>query len=468
MPASSIAEPRVYPPVRPRNGRVGWLAASAAVVAIAALSTLLVAPAPSYDPWSWLQWGREISGGELHTAAGPAFKPLPVAVTSLLSLVGGAAPWLWVAIARVGAGLALWLSFRLGRRLAGGSVPAGLAAAAGVALCGAFLEYSATGLIAGWVVALALMGGEAWRSGRADLALACAVGCALLQVEAWPFVAVLALVLWRRRAVDRRLLVAVAVAVPVLWFLPEWLGSGDLLRSAERARIPNAGQPALAEVPALASIEKALRLPLWPLWLGVGALLAVALRGGTTARAALVPAAAGAAWMAVVALMSQLGGFSGEPRYALPGMALVAISGAVGLVTAGRRSAGPVSVAALAVVVGLIALAALPRLDGVTRLPAAQAYQWRLATELSDAIDASGGRDAALACGRVFVGPFRGPLMAYRLEVPKRTVEPDFEPVAPGTVFRSRRAEGLALEPAVGSGWTRVAVTPRWDVLRAC
>src|SRR5918993_5814229 len=125
MPPPSIAEPLRYPLAPAGNDRLSrreWAWAVAAAFAVACLSALIVAPAPSYDPFSWLTWGREIVGGEPHTAEGPAFKPLPVAVCTLLSLLGDAAPWLWVTIARAGAFLALWLSFRLGRRLAGGSV----------------------------------------------------------------------------------------------------------------------------------------------------------------------------------------------------------------------------------------------------------------------------------------------------------------------------------------------------------
>ena len=62
-------------------------------LAVGALSLLVVAPAPSYDPWAWLLWGRELAGGELSTAEGPAFKPLPLAVCALLSSLGSAAPW---------------------------------------------------------------------------------------------------------------------------------------------------------------------------------------------------------------------------------------------------------------------------------------------------------------------------------------------------------------------------------------
>src|SRR5918993_753921 len=459
MPPPSIAEPLRYPLAPAGNDRLSrreWAWAVAAAFAVACLSALIVAPAPSYDPFSWLTWGREIVGGELHTAEGPAFKPLPVAVCTLLSLLGETvAPWLWVAVARTGAVLALWLGFRLARRLAGGSVAAGLLAVAGMALCGSFLDYAAAGVISGLLVAFALVGYEAWRAGRPYAVLACAFACGLLQVETWPFLGLLAIVLWRRRLVDRRLL-----AVPALWFVPEWLGSGDFMRSSDRARIPNPGNPAEAAVPALESLRQAVSLLLWPLRLGAPAPLFTTWRRPRVEWAALVPAAAGLAWIALVALLSQTIGFSGEPRYAVPGVALVAISGAVGLVSAGR----PATTVALAAAVGLVGLAAVPRLDDLERLQRGQAYQWQLFTDLDDAIDSAGGRDAVLACGQPYVGPIRGPLMAYRLQVPKHSVEPDLPPRPPGVAFRSRRTAHLRIEPEASPGFRTVARTERWEV----
>jgi hypothetical protein len=443
------------------------------------LASLLVAdPAPSYDPWTWLLWGREVASGTLSTVDGPAFKPLPVAVCALLAPLGAAAPWAWVLLVRVAAVLAAWLAFRLGRELAGGSVAGGVLAAAGVALCGGLLAYSAAGAEPALVLALALGGAAAWRDRRFRLALACGVGCALLRVEAWPFVLAAGVVLWRRRPQDRPLLAGLALVVPAAWFVPEWVGSGELLRSGARARIPNPGQPALADVPGLAALETALRLPLWPLWIGVAALAVAALAGHGGARRALLPAAAGAAWVLIVALMAQAG-FSGEPRYALPGAALIAISGAVGLAgivarggaalrlgdADGRRRAAPLT-AALAIV--LVAIAAAPRVTGLPDVRAAQAYQWRLANDLAAAVRAAGGREAVLACGRPYVGPLRGPLMAYRLGVAKRIVEPDAPPRAPGVVFRSALSASAAPAPAAPPRFAATARVGAWQVLADC
>jgi len=426
---------------------------------------LLVDPAPSYDPWAWLLWGREVAGGELSTVDGPAFKPLPVAVCALLAPLGSAAPWLWLLLVRVAAVLAAWLAYEQARRLAGGSHAAGGLAAAGVLLCGGLLGHSAAGAEPALVIALALGGAAAWRERRFRVALTCGVGCALLRVEAWPFVLAAGVVLWRSRPEDRPLLAALVLLVPAAWLVPELIGSGDALRSSGRARVPNPGQPALADVPALAALDAAVRLPLWPLWAGVAALLALWARRAATHRAALVPAAAGAAWVAIVALMAEAG-FSGEPRYALPGAALIAVSGAVGLVLGARAvAARPWTLAAA---VALVALAAVPRLADLPALRTEQAYQWRLADDLADAVRAAGGRDAVLACGRPYVGPLRGPLMAYRLDVAKHVVEPDDPPRPPGVVFRSALSATAAPAPVAPSRFAETVRAGVWQVLAAC
>ena len=420
------------------------------VLALATFSLLVFAPAPSYDPWAWLLWGKEVTGLELSTAEGPAFKPLPVAICSLLSLLGGAAPLAWVFVARVGAVLAVWLAFTLGRELAG--VGGGVLAALGVTLCGGFLGYAAAGAETGWTIALGLAAVAAWRSGRPRVALACGVGCALLRVEAWPFLLVAGLVLWRRRPQDRVLLAACAAAIPALWLVPEWLGSGDLLRSGARARTPNPGQPATEAVPALAALREAATLVLWPLWIGAVACL---LPAGRRARPVLL---AGLAWIALVALMAQAG-FSGEPRYSLPGGALVAIAGGAALASVLRRPAWAV----LAVVA--VAAAAAPKLWALGDLRREQAWQSGLAADLERVIAAGGGRQALLACGRPFVGNLRGPLLAYHLDVEKRRVA--FDPVAPGVVFRSRLHEDSPVEP-VADGFSPRARAGRWELRVRC
>src|ERR671911_327407 len=47
---------------------------------LAALAHYLPA-GPTYDPWAWITWGREITEWDLDTRTGPSWKPLPVLFT---------------------------------------------------------------------------------------------------------------------------------------------------------------------------------------------------------------------------------------------------------------------------------------------------------------------------------------------------------------------------------------------------
>jgi len=130
-------------------------------LAIAALS-LLIPSTPSYDPWSWIVWGREIAHVDLQTTGGPTWKPLPVIFTTVFSLFGKAAPDLWLVVGRAGALMAVAMVFkmcvRLTRQLAvrgdeddarssalGPAILAGLVAAFGLTFAGGFITSSALG-----------------------------------------------------------------------------------------------------------------------------------------------------------------------------------------------------------------------------------------------------------------------------------------------------------------------------------
>jgi hypothetical protein len=416
------------------------LAAWAIACATVATLSLLVPAAPGYDAWAWLLWGREIGSLSLDTVAGPAWKPLPVLVTTLLAPAGGLAPELWLVVARAGAIAAVVLAGVVAWRLSRGSRVAAGVAAGGVLLTGGFVRHAAVGDAEPLLVALMLGAVERALAGRHRQALALGALAALVRPEVWPFLALYGIWRWREERDSRLLLAAVAVVIPAAWVVPELLSSGELFRSADRARVPNPGQPATADVPLLATLAAAAGVLFLPT-----ALAALAAR-----RAAAVLALAGAAWIGIVALMSQAG-FSGEPRYLLPGAALVAVGGAAGLVRVRRLL--PVALAAVAVF-GAIRAADLadlgPRLD----------HQHQLAADLERAIDAAGGRDAILACGRPAVGRYRGTLLAYHLDVPKRTVLADGEPGA--VTFRSRLTPGAAAAPAPRG--RLVAANARWRV----
>src|SRR5215210_8439745 len=172
----------------------GWI--GLAVGGLAAVS-LALPSVPTTDAWGWILWGRELSGGELHTdvAGSPSWKPLPVAFTTLLSLLGDGAPEAWLFVARALGLLGLVLAYLVGARLAGRS--AGMVAALGLALAGGWVR----GLEHGYsepLVVTALLGSLlAYLEGRRQLTFWLAAAASLARPELWPLVVVLAVWLGR-------------------------------------------------------------------------------------------------------------------------------------------------------------------------------------------------------------------------------------------------------------------------------
>ncbi|UUY05453.1 hypothetical protein LRS13_08005 [Svornostia abyssi] len=316
-------------------------------------------------------------------------------------------------------------------------------------LTAGFVRLSAAGSSEGLLLAFALGALLAGLDRRWRLVLVLLAACCLLRVEAWPFALVAVALRWRVAPPRERVVLAAGViTVPALWFGPEWLGSGDPMRSGDRARVPNPGQPALADVPAWASARDAALLVFWPVLLGL-----VVLRRDPRA---LAPAAIGLAWVALVAVMAQAG-FSGEARYAMPGVALIAVSGAVGI-----ARLGPAGAAAVA---ACVAVAAVPRVEGLARDHEALRYQARMQADLARAIAAAGGPDALVRCGRPVTGPYRGTLVAWHLRVEKSTV--GFPPESGGVVLASALTRGAPVEPGIALQATTVRAGT-WRIETRC
>src|SRR4051794_16707656 len=169
----------------------------ALVILVATALTFLEPAAPTYDPWAWIIWGREVLHLDLSTVDGPSWKPLPVLLTTPFSLFGGLAPDLWLFVARAGTLAGVWFAFRLGRRL--GGVPAGVVAAVPYALAPWTLRNGAMGNSEGLLVALAFAAIDRHLDGRDRASFVFALGAALLRPETWPFVGLYGLwLLWRR------------------------------------------------------------------------------------------------------------------------------------------------------------------------------------------------------------------------------------------------------------------------------
>jgi hypothetical protein len=442
----------------------------AASVALAALS-LLMPSAPTYDPWAWIIWGREIVHLDLVTTYGPSWKPLPVFFTTLFAPFGEASPVLWLVVARAGAILALFLAYRVASRLAGPL--AGVAAAVFVALGDEWFRNAHLANSEGLLVALVLWAIDRHLEGRRGQAFALLAAAALLRPEVWPFLGAYGLWLFWT---DPRMRLAVAgtgAGVLALWFLPELWGSGDLFRASERANNPNPDSPAFADQPWLEVLRNAWDAPLAVVPFLFAAAVAIAVLGARRRRSGdlslLGIAGFAVALLAIVALMTEAG-YSGNNRYLVLPLALAAVVAGVAI---GRLAALPARPALGAVAaVALCAIAAPSVWGGASKLPdqkVAFDYQADLYRDLGTAIERAGGRERILACGQPFTGNFQVPALAWRLELHIGQV--GLRPHPPAVVFRSahrgRASQTPRLNPESGRLRER-ARAGEWQVLEDC
>lgn len=436
-----------------------------------ALLSLLAPTTPTYDPYAWLIWGREVLHLDLDTDFGPSWKPLPVVFTTVFALVPSAAPDLWVAVARAGAIAAILLAFRLVWRL-GGGVAGGLVAAACLAVSTGFLRFAAIGDSEGLLVALLFAAADLHLSGRRRAALWILFAACLLRPEAWPFAIVYAIWLWRTDPTVSRTVVGMVVGGLVLWFGPELWGSGDALRAGKRAQDPNPNAITFADFPAWEAVKRTLAMTPWPAKLGFLVVVAGWLSGRWRDRSVGLIALAALAWTGVVAVMTERG-FSGNARYMIAPVALTCIAGGLGwaraFALAGRFGPAASRTGAIAAV----AIAAVLLISPAELLPGnarAVRSEARLMDALSGAVERAGGPAHLRACGSITTGPFQVTPLAWRVDTHIRRI--DLVPTVPGTVFRSGpMPRDIPGAPPIAVGdprWKAVARSGPWQVLQAC
>jgi hypothetical protein len=477
--------------LRDGAGRPGRLAAAS--LALAAVS-LLLPWALAFDPWSWLVWGREVTRLELDTAGGPSWKPLPVVATTILTLAGGAAPALWLVLARAGGLLAIAGAAALAGRLAG--AVASVAAAAAMALSDWWLLNTALGNSEGLLAAAAVWAVVAQLAGRHRIALALLLAAALLRPEAWPFLGGYALWLWRTGREPLGLLAVTLLPVPLLWFGPDVLGAGGALGASSAARGTASPQSAVyADFPALEVLADFAELLTIPALLAAAAGAAL---GGTIARRL---AAAGLAWVALVAVMTQAG-YAGNPRYNVAAAAVGCVLAGVGVAALARRVAsggdatrreeGAVSGGdttarrddrvdpdaaraarrpsaalgwpfAAALAAGVLAFTAGDLSDQVEELGDRADRR----TDLDALVDRVGGASAISACAPARTNQPMKAMVAWRLDVSMEHLAD--RPRAPAAVLRAPPGyEGEPAEPRVPAGFEPVAREGDWELVTAC
>jgi hypothetical protein len=459
-PEPPNGEPRT--PARP------WKLLLLACLGLAVLS-LLTPSTPTYDPWAWIIWGREIAHLDLSTLQGPSWKPLPVFFTTPFSLIGdGPAPELWLVVARTGGLFAFAMAYRLAARLAG--PVAGVISAGSLILADEFIRNFARGNSEGILVALVLLALERHLDGRRRDAFLLGAAAALLRPELWPIWGLYGLWLiardWRSDRPYRTvgLVLGSGAAVLLLWFVPEYIGSGEALRAAARARQPNPDSAAFASFPVLEVFHRSASILSVPVYVGA---VAAVVRWWRDRREPIVPVLAvmSSALMIAVALMTQ-GGFAGNLRYVALPAAMVCILAGAGWVWLWRAvrerwgaSAGALFAAAVVALFAPFVVMDLDELETGRAMVRSEADLY--GANLKAAIAKAGGEEKLKRCGPIYTGPFQTQAVAWYLHLHENQVS--IFPMPPGVAL-SPRFNPLANDPR----FHRVTETTKWIVSEAC
>jgi hypothetical protein len=219
-----------------------WAAGLVLACFALALLSLLTPSVPTTDPWGWIVWGREVAHLSLDTSQGgsPSWKPLPVLITTPLSVFGDSLPEAWLVVARatglLGLAMVVVMAVRLvaGRRKAV-AITAGVVAGVALIVSPGWLRsvlhgYSEPlllGLIAGAVLA--------HLNGRRTLPLVLLMLSGLGRPELWAVIGVYALWAWRTEALSLRRIVLILLPIPILWFGGDFWGSGDPVHGSGQA-----------------------------------------------------------------------------------------------------------------------------------------------------------------------------------------------------------------------------------------
>jgi hypothetical protein len=453
-----------------------------ACLAVAAL-TLLFPSTPTYDPWAWILWGREITQLDLVTEGGPSWKPFPILFTVPFALFGqDVAPYLWLLVARAGGLFACVMAYRMASRLIGGGVygaVAGVCAFAALFSSNKFVRDAALGNSEPLLAALVLWAFERHLDGRRDHALYLGVLAALLRPEAWPFLGLYGLWLWFRDPYLRARLVAFAAVIPAVWFLPEWWGADDPFRAGARANAPNPGSAAFEDSPALALVERFMSVTIAPVELGTIIAVGFALvmwwryrREGVT----LALTAFGLAWFLLVAAMTEAG-FAGNQRYLIVTTAVVCVLGGMGAVRVlqgvewlagrflGAHRARPVIAGAFLLGVVVASPTIVAKADNTARVQGGLEHEAYLWADLKGLIDEAGGSERLLACGGIFSGPFQTQMVAYELGIHGIQVGWKVTP-PPGATFRTRTVpDGPLVTKPTDDRFRLVGTNGKWRLL---
>jgi hypothetical protein len=406
-----------------------YLRSLVACIILALISGAVLPTVPSYDPWSWIVWGREVFDPHLSLiiGGGSSWKPFPVFFTAVYGLFSGA-PTMWVITERAGALMAFIAAYRLAAQMtvrigfgamAGDGhdlwrylpVIAGVISAFCLILLQDFAYYFYRGASEPILVGCALWAVDRFVAGKRGQAFALGVALGLMRPEVWPLMIVYAAwLVWKTEPAGRVKTGLIATAglafMPFMWFAPTGITTGKWFSAATQASDYPSG---LGAHPLIAVLRRGVDDQSVPVL--VLALIAI----GITLykerdRLILGCAGLGLAWWIVVEIETAKG-YPGLERFYLPAAAIACVLAGVGVIRIGAliaELAGRVGAAltvrrTAAVLASLIAVAiSYHYVDGRVTYTKDQYSLTKVAVtrlnNLSAAVAAVGGHNGVFPC----------------------------------------------------------------------
>jgi hypothetical protein len=279
-------------------------------------------------------------------------------------------------------------------------------------------------------------------AGKRVQAFVLLVALSQMRPEAWPFLGLYGLWLWRKEPRLWWLIGLGFLSIPVFWFVPTKIGSGEWFLAANHASSYNGH---LGGHPEIEALRRAWNLQVPPVV--IGAVVAVVLtwfreRDRTT----LALAALGVAWIVVVVAMVA-DHYPGLERFFLPASAIACVLAGAGFARVAVLAGGLVkapgggrrAVAAGAAVALLGLSVAVPivrsRIDGARSVPGTADLAVTTLNQLSDAVKAVGGKSRVLPCktSGVAINHSVQTALAWKLDTDMTRVGTSLR--APGVLF---------------------------------
>jgi hypothetical protein len=277
------------------------------------------------------------------------------------------------------------------------------------------------------LVGLSLCAVDRHLDGKRGTAFVLGVGAALIRPEAWPFIGLYGLWLWRREPRLRWLVIVGWASIPVLWFGPPWVGSGQPFLASVHAKDYNGH---LGKNPFLEVLRRGADLQTLPVLILAAVGVAIAWFKDRSKLWVGLAAAVVGWWVLVVAMT--LDGYPGLERFYLPAAGLTCVLAGASVVRIGQfvsswlsardgwaQRATLVTAGVVAVLVILSIPLSTSRINEArTQEPIAAAAVKRL-DHLSAAVAAVGGHHGVYPCKASFAAVNHGvqTALAWKLAV---------------------------------------------------